>query len=428
MTKTAITLFTGGGLADVALAAAGFRVIAGLEIDPEIAAVANMNLGNHVRVGDVLEANPADFPACDLLHASPPCPNFSIAKADGEETEQDIALAEKVAEFVEVLKPKHFTLENVQGYRKSKSFKIITDALSKCGYKYRACVLNSANFGVAQTRVRLIVLASLSKLPHKPLPTHQRAGNEQQTGLFERSLPVWIGWYQAIEDLIQGLPESKFADWQLKRLPTELSTSLMSKMELTSTIRTINPRLPNEPSATITADDWHRPSSIPRAFIIGGGNTNKEIVDSKARFYDSPAFTVATDSGIRNTRAFILDGKPNDMGQSVTVPHSNAPMLTVVAQHGGRQALRAFLANESSTMECREADEPSASQVASTRNVNQRAWLEDGRVVSMTPRALARFQSLPDWYELPASNILACRIIGNGFPCLMAQRVFEQFI
>ena len=50
-----------------------------------------------------------------------------------------------------------------------------------------------------------------------------------------------------------------------------------------------------------------------------------------------------------------------------------------------------------------------------------------GRVIKMTPRALARFQSFPDWYELPESNTLAARIIGNAVPPLFMQRVGEMF-
>jgi hypothetical protein len=45
-----------------------------------------------------------------------------------------------------------------------------------------------------------------------------------------------------------------------------------------------------------------------------------------------------------------------------------------------------------------------------------RAWLEQGRVVSMTPRALARFQSFPDSYLLPEKSATAVRVIGNAVP------------
>jgi site-specific DNA-cytosine methylase len=48
--------------------------------------------------------------------------------------------------------------------------------------------------------------------------------------------------------------------------------------------------------------------------------------------------------------------------------------------------------------------------------------------VKMTPRALARFQSVPDSYQLPESRALASRVIGNGVPWLLAQRVTESLI
>ena len=61
----------------------------------------------------------------------------------------------------------------------------------------------------------------------------------------------------------------------------------------------------------------------------------------------------------------------------------------------------------------------------------RRAWLFNGRVVAMTPRCLARFQSFPDSYILPdpnwltGANDLACRVIGNAVPPLLYQRVIE---
>ncbi len=55
-----------------------------------------------------------------------------------------------------------------------------------------------------------------------------------------------------------------------------------------------------------------------------------------------------------------------------------------------------------------------------------RAWLSAGRVVKMTPRALARFQSVPDAYVLPDKASLACRIIGNGVAVEAYRRLLES--
>jgi DNA (cytosine-5)-methyltransferase 1 len=46
-------------------------------------------------------------------------------------------------------------------------------------------------------------------------------------------------------------------------------------------------------------------------------------------------------------------------------------------------------------------------------------------VRSLTPRALARLQSVPDSYVLPDQRRLACSIIGRGVPCLLAQAIGE---
>lgn len=43
----------------------------------------------------------------------------------------------------------------------------------------------------------------------------------------------------------------------------------------------------------------------------------------------------------------------------------------------------------------------------------------------MIPRALARFQSVPDTYELPDKDSLACTVIGNGVPCRLMEAVIN---
>ncbi|HEX6608237.1 MAG TPA: DNA cytosine methyltransferase [Chloroflexia bacterium] len=55
-------------------------------------------------------------------------------------------------------------------------------------------------------------------------------------------------------------------------------------------------------------------------------------------------------------------------------------------------------------------------------------WLGEARFTHQTPRTLARFQSVPDSYQLPDKAALACRVLGNGVPCLVAQRVTESLL
>lgn len=363
--KTIGTLFSGFGGVDIGAKEAGIEPTWGIELDAKIAEVAQANLEHRVYVRNILDCDPFDFDAVDILHASPPCPNFSIANANGDETELDIALGRKVAEFIRALCPPVFTLENVWAYRLSRSWWTIQETLHEMGYWVSVEHVNAADMGVPQTRKRMIVRAVRSGfVPYLPQPV------------------PWVGWYAAIEDLIDDLPAARFASWQLARLPELLKGNLIMQVQ-------------------------------------GEGG-----------------------DGVR---------------------WDTEPMQTVTSNHGVNK-YRAFLINESSTMEMRAAAGSAAAQVASPRNMAQRAWLVDsmnsgreisvrerdepaltitcdakpshkaralfdcGRVVAMTTRALARFQSFPDWYELPDNTRLAAKGIGNAVPPLMYRRVMESLL
>jgi DNA (cytosine-5)-methyltransferase 1 len=377
-----ISLFSGGGLADVGAKAAGFELAAANEIDPAIAETYQVNHGDHIRVGDVLEQDPQDYPDCDLFHASPVCTNASIANANGEESVLDIATAEKTAEFIRAKKPKCFTLENVSGYRYFTAYRRVMDALDDCGYFYDVSILNAADFGVPQTRRRLFVRAVRNGfVPALPQPVK------------------WVGWYEAIQDIVHTFPETTFANWQLARLPQEAKDFIFNENRNSMAwIQEADVIGRERPYATVVSN-----KHLPKAFIVGQQKFNDVL---NIATDERPAHTVTSQHNQLGLRAFIVsdgagnaprraivNGTPNDYGKSVTYKDESEPMFTVTASEPRRPA---------------------------------RAWLEDGRVVKITPRGLARFQSVPDWYILPKPDTLAAKIIGNGVPCLLYQRIAES--
>lgn len=403
--KTIGTLFSGFGGVDIGAMAAGLTPLWAVEYDAAIAGVYRQNIGDHVTVADILQLDPLDFEPVDVLHASPPCPNFSVAKAGAEETEDDIAPGRKVAEFVTALRPAMFTLENVYGYRKAKSFRIIVKALARAGYQYRWWHLNAADFGVPQTRKRLILVARLDGVPQRPHATHAPAADIAP--LFDERKP-WVGWYEAIEDLIPTLPDSEFAPWQLARLPAELRTMLVPAVNGDGTAHPCNG---SEPTHTIQATAFKQ---TPRAFIVSNAST--EWSDG---LFDGaePALAVSPQMGGR-ARAFIVDGKLNDNSTSLTTRDGDAPSVTVTTSHNNRD-VKAFIV--SSNTDAGE-EPPQRDSATPALTVDSKT---SGRVVQMTPRALARFQSIPDWYALPESRVLAAKGIGNAVPPLLYQRVIE---
>lgn len=292
MNRTIGTLFTGAGGADIGAMNAGLTPIWGVEYDPDIAAVARQNLGHDVICADVMNINPHDLPRPNVLHASPPCPNFSTAKAGAEETELDIELAEKVGWFIEVLMPDIFTLENVSAYSESKSFTAIVQSLKKIGYAFDKWVLNAADYGVPQTRKRLIVVARRDGIkPAKPEPTHAKT----PTPLFDHRRQ-WVGWYEAIEDLIPALPETQLAHWQIALSPAALNRTMVLAQG----------GYENQ-SATVVCGFGHRPSHMPLALLVDGTG-NSYCTKVTIRDSDEPAFTV-TASQLKHPARAALNAK-----------------------------------------------------------------------------------------------------------------------
>ena len=247
---TFTSLFSGGGGADLGAIAAGFEPCEAVEYDPQIAELHKANIGGKCHVMNILDATPKKFEKVDWLHASPVCKEYSSAKAGAKETQFDIDSAIKITQFIEVLQPQHFSLENVAAYgniRNEKgrltAFGRILWALQLNGYSYSSKVLTASNYGVPQSRKRLILVAS--KGQDRPRSPEYKPS---------------VGWYEAIADLLPDCKEAKFADWQAEMAKGITDTFVMSSTEQ----RANTIRYANQPIFTIKASDRD-----PRALISG---------------------------------------------------------------------------------------------------------------------------------------------------------------
>jgi DNA (cytosine-5)-methyltransferase 1 len=364
--KTFGTMFSGGEGAGVGLRAAGLHHVWGIEFDADIAAVAADN-GFAVHVADVRQVDYAALPAVDWLHASPVCTRASVANSGATEAQEDIDTAAAVVRALKAQSPQVFTLENVWQYRTFKAFTTITDALGQMGYFWTYDHCNSADFAVPQTRKRLILRASRGLLPWLPEPV------------------PWVGWYAAIEDLLPTLPESKLAPWQLARLPDELRDS-----------------------------------------VLFSSNGNAESYGDHHADASDPALSV-TAQALGRARAVLIAKTADKFGDGRREWSEQAQTIGA-NEHGSKAVLVAGLLNsESTTLTQRDGDEPAFTVTTSHNQRDARAWT-GARVVSMTPRCLARFQSVPDDYRLPTKRTLAARVVGNMVPPLLMQRIAEGFL
>ena len=205
------TYFSGGGLVEEGLKGIIDPVVA-VEYDEKISGVYRNNFGQHIVTADVRDVDPKELVKqidgeVEYFHASPVCKNYSQAKSNHAEVELDKETAASTAEFINAVKPRVVTIENVKGYKDSDAMKIITDALDANGYTWDADVYNAADYGGYTNRERLIVRAVRDgKLPAKPEKMAHKSG-----------------WYEAVADIIPTLTEKKngVAPWMDIRLKAD---------------------------------------------------------------------------------------------------------------------------------------------------------------------------------------------------------------
>ena len=205
------TYFSGGGLVEEGLKGIIDPVVA-VEYDRKISGVYRNNFGQHIVTADVRDVDPKELVKhidgeVEYFHASPVCKNYSQAKSNGGEVELDKETAKSTADFINAVKPRVVTIENVKGYKDSEAMKIITQALDKNGYTWDADVYNAADYGGYTNRERLIVRAVKDgELPEKP-----------------KKQPRKSGWLEAVEDILPTLTvkESGVAPWMDARLKAD---------------------------------------------------------------------------------------------------------------------------------------------------------------------------------------------------------------
>lgn len=205
------TYFSGGGLVEEGLKGIIDPVVA-VEYDRKISGVYRNNFGQHIVTADVRDVDPKELVKhidgeVEYFHASPVCKNYSQAKSNSGEVELDKETAKSTADFIDAVKPRVVTIENVKGYKDSEAMKIITQALDKNGYTWDSDVYNAADYGGYTSRKRLIIRAVKDgELPEKP-----------------KKQPRKGGWLEAVEDILPTLKvkESGVAPWMDARLKAD---------------------------------------------------------------------------------------------------------------------------------------------------------------------------------------------------------------
>lgn len=189
----AVDLFCGAGGFSLAATRQGINILAALENDAQACATYRLNFSQYIACPqllekDILETSPEEllkvFPqgaTLDILMGGPPCQGFSThrIKNSGVADPRN-ALLLRYFDFVRVLKPAAFLVENVVGllWPRHKEYleKFYREA-EQAGYDVLPPqILDACDYGVPQRRKRVFILGWRGQRPQSltwpPLPTH----------------------------------------------------------------------------------------------------------------------------------------------------------------------------------------------------------------------------------------------------------------
>jgi DNA (cytosine-5)-methyltransferase 1 len=175
----ALDLFSGVGGSSWGARDAGVTIVAAFDLWKLAGETHRVNFPEAEFVNSKLEE--VDLPRLkkrlgkiDLILASPECTNHSPAKGNKPRCEESKNTAFQVVRFAEAFEPRWIVIENVVSMRRWSRYKEFKQSLNALGYKLQEQVLNSAQFGVAQSRRRLFVMADKNVKPSKVVPRNQK--------------------------------------------------------------------------------------------------------------------------------------------------------------------------------------------------------------------------------------------------------------
>lgn len=162
-----LSLFSGCGGLDQGFVNEGYEVVWANDFDKYAVETYKANFGDHIVLGDINQIAIESLPDFDMLIGGFPCQPFSMMGEERGFEDARGTLFFRIAEIVKYKieqnkKPKVLVLENVRSlktHNKGQTFKTILSILEKdLGYKVFHTVLNSADYGVPQTRNRTYIV------------------------------------------------------------------------------------------------------------------------------------------------------------------------------------------------------------------------------------------------------------------------------
>ena len=193
-----ISLFSGAGGLDLGMIQAGNEIIWANDIDKDAVATYEENIGKHIVCEDIKNIDIETLPDADAVIGGFPCQGFSQANLKRALDDDRNQLYLFFYDTIKIKQPKFFIAENVKGILslgKGEAIKQIVNDFNEAGYITTVNLVNMADYGVPQTRQRVIIVGQRRDLGQEmrfkfPKPTHSKDGKDK---------PKWISISEAID-------------------------------------------------------------------------------------------------------------------------------------------------------------------------------------------------------------------------------------
>lgn len=175
-----IDLFSGIGGLTYGFQSAGLNVVAGIDNDPTCAYGYEKSNNTRFILKDISDVTNDEITEMygdaeiRVLAGCAPCQPYSRLNQKGA-TDQKMTPLRKFAALIRDTRPHVVSMENVSGLTNTKKYPVFQDfldVLEELGYHYDYKVINTADYGVPQSRKRLVLLASRLGPISVPQPTH----------------------------------------------------------------------------------------------------------------------------------------------------------------------------------------------------------------------------------------------------------------
>jgi len=231
-----VSLFSGAGGLDLGLINSGHEIIWANDIDKDSCETYRLNIGNHIICEDITEFDLNLIPKAEVIVGGFPCQGFSLANLNRKPEDSRNILYKYFYLLIKQNQPNYFLAENVRGILslgKGKVMEQIIKDFGSAGYRVKFKVFNTANYGVPQSRYRVIIAGTKNELSKDldfnfPEPTHDKEN--------------WISIGKALKEIPE--PEAEH----------DLLNHICSKYKVTNRNFTGHRTTdPNKPSPTILA-------------------------------------------------------------------------------------------------------------------------------------------------------------------------------